>query len=487
MPRTTDALKSREKSPEGAGDDEVFFPVPESHRIHLLLFDPDRSFAPGFRQILEQQGWRVSEVRSEASAESVAGKDVVNVVIKSYSRAKKRPGLMERLSGLCADTEFILVSPQATVRMAMEAVRRGAFDCLPLPCEPGQLVESIERALQHQLLAAENSVVLARLHARNPPDALSGDSGAMREVQDAIARVADTDVTVLLTGESGTGKEMIARRIHELSRRQDGPFVAVNCAALPDSLIESEFFGHVRGAFTGAVADKPGRFELARGGTLFLDEIGDLSPLGQADLLRVLEDGIFRPLGSHTTVQAHVRVLAATNRDLELGCLEGRFREDLLYRLNVITLHLPPLRDRPEDIPRLADNFVRHFCSKHRRPRKTLSPQLRNTLRTRIWRGNVRQLRNTIERMVLLAPERILMPTHLPPHLQDDPALVPADGFPPKMTLAEVEQEWIRRTLARCGNNRTEAARQLGISRRALHYKLKGCELPAATETSPGN
>ncbi|MEX1118473.1 MAG: sigma-54 dependent transcriptional regulator, partial [Terrimicrobiaceae bacterium] len=378
-PRSTGKKSPPDASPKG--------PVSPGHQIHLLLFDPDRSFAPGFRQILENQGWRVSEVRSEASAETVAGNDVANVVIKSYARAKARPGLMERLLGWCADTEFILVSPQATVRMAMDAVRRGAFDCLPLPCEPAQLVESIERALQHQLLAAEHSLLLARLHASNPPDALAGDSGAMREVQDAIARVADTDVTVLLTGESGTGKEMIARRIHELSRRRDGPFVAVNCAALPDSLIESELFGHVRGAFTGAMADKPGRFELARGGTLFLDEIGDLSALGQADLLRVLEDGIFRPLGSPVTVQADVRILAATNRNLERGCLDGSFREDLLYRLNVITLHLPPLRERPEDIPRLAENFVRHFCSKHRRHRKSLSSSLRETLRTRAWRG----------------------------------------------------------------------------------------------------
>ncbi len=465
--------KIPESPQQGATSGGTVFPLSLSHQIHVLLFDPDRSFAPGFRQVLESQGWRVSEVRTGASAETVAAKDVANVVIKSYARARARPGLMERLLGFCADTEFIFVSPEASVRMAMDAVRRGAFDCLPLPCEPAQLVESVERALQHQLLAAENSVLLARLHARNPPDALAGDSGAMRDVQNAIARVADTDVTVLLTGESGTGKEMIARRIHELSRRRDGPFVAVNCAALPDSLIESEFFGHVRGAFTGAMADKPGRFELARGGTLFLDEIGDLSALGQADLLRVLEDGIFRPLGSHTTVQADVRIVAATNRDLERGCLEGLFREDLLYRLNVITLHLPPLRERPEDIPRLAENFVLHFCSKHRRPQKKLSTQLRGVLQKGVWRGNVRQLRNTIERMVLLVPDRTLMPHHLPAHLLDSQQPAQADGFPSGMTLAEIEAEWIRRTLARCGNNRTEAARQLGISRRALHYKLK--------------
>jgi DNA-binding NtrC family response regulator len=441
-------------------------------RIHLLLFDPDRAFAPAFRAVLEQKGWRISEVRSEQAAEALAAKDPANVVIKSYARAKARPGLMERLRAICPDTEFIFTSPQANVRMAMDGVRRGAFDCLPLPCEREQLIDSVSRALQHQSLAAENGVIRARLRAAAPPDALVGESNAMREVQEAISRVADTDVTILLTGESGTGKEMIARRVHELSGRSDGPFVAVNCAALPDSIIESEFFGHMRGAFTGAVADKPGRFELARGGTLFLDEIGDLSALGQADLLRVLEDGIFRPLGSRTTVRADARIIAATNRDLDAACREGVFREDLFYRLNVVTLHLLPLRERPEDIPRLAETFVHHFCAKHRRPEKRFSPELLTLLQTLSWRGNVRQLRNAIERMVLLAPERLLTPGHLPPYLRGRKEEEGTGGFRPGMTLAEVEAEWIRRTLACCGGNRTEAAKKLGISRRALHYKL---------------
>lgn len=441
--------------------------------IHLLLFDPKRIFAPAFREVLEAEGWRVSEVRTERGAETVAARDPVNVVIKSYVRAQTRAGLMERLLGVSPDTEFIFVSPEADVRMAMDAVRRGAFDCLPLPCENAQLVLSVSRALDHQLVAAEHPVLLARLHSRNPPDALAGESGAMKEIQKTLACVANTTVTVLLTGESGTGKEMIARRVHELSRRREGPFVAVNCAALPDSLIESEFFGHTRGAFTGAVADKPGRFELARGGTLFLDEIGDLSPLGQADLLRVLEDGIFRPLGSHTTVHADARIIAATNRELDLACREGKFREDLLYRLNVITIWLPPLRERPEDIPRLAQSFVRHFCAKHRRPQKQCSEDLMNHLCDQPWRGNVRQLRNVIERMVLLTPGRILTSSHLPAHLSPSHEAGSPAGFHPDLTLAEVEAEWIRRTLTRCSGNRTAAAKRLDISRRSLHYKLQ--------------
>jgi transcriptional regulator with GAF, ATPase, and Fis domain len=298
-----------------------------------------------------------------------------------------------------------------------------------------------------------------------------GESEEMRRVQEAVARVADTDVTILLTGESGTGKEMIARRVHEMSYRSGGPFVAVNCAALPDSLIESEFFGHEKGAFTGALADKPGRFELARGGTLFLDEIGDLSALGQADLLRVLDDGIFRPLGSRTTVRADARIIAATNRDLAGRCREGLFRDDLLYRLSVITLHLPPLRDRPRDVIRLAERFVEHFCARHRRPTKRLGREIREALTRLPWRGNVRELRNAIERMVLLEPSRELRPGHLPPHLLGHSPEV-ASGWHPGMTLGEVEDEWIRRTLERAGGNKAETARRLGISLRALHYKL---------------
>jgi len=295
----------------------------------------------------------------------------------------------------------------------------------------------------------------------------------MRRVQTQVERVADTDLTVLLSGESGTGKEMVARRLHELSPRRKAPFIAVNCAALPDSLIESEFFGHVRGAFTGAVADRPGRFELARGGTLFLDEIGDLSALGQADLLRVLEDGIFRPIGSAQTVQADVRIVAASNIDLMAACREGNFREDLLYRLNTIHLELPPIRERPEDIPALAERFARHFCQRHRRPQKRLASALLRHLQGLPWPGNVRELRNAVERMVLLAPERTLEPAHLPEHLRRPAPAPPGNCLPPDLSLAELEAEWIRRSLLRHAGNRTEAARQLGISRRALHYKLR--------------
>jgi len=442
-------------------------------KIRILIVDVQREFGSVIEAPLREAGFHLTVVRTEATALETAAKNLPNLVFKSYvsSAHEKGKGLMEKLHGLCPDIQFIFVSPSASVQMAMEAIRRGAFDCLPLPCERPQLIASVQRALQHQKLVAENPEILQRLQPREQPNVLAGTSPAMSEVQALIQRVADTDVTVLIEGESGTGKELVARYLHDRSLRSGGPFVAVNCAALPDSIIESELFGHVRGAFTGAVSDKPGRFELASNGTLFLDEIGDLSLLGQADLLRVLEDGIYRPLGSRTTARANTRIVAATNRNLEQRCSEGFFREDLLYRLNVITVTLPPLRDRVEDIPDLAEMFCQHFSLKHRRPGKKLSDELSRHLLRLPWPGNVRQLRNVIERMVLTVPARVLKREHLPPHLKEKTLSSSALKIKVGQTLAQIEDEVIEATLAHCGDNRTEAARILGISRRTLHYR----------------
>jgi DNA-binding NtrC family response regulator len=300
-----------------------------------------------------------------------------------------------------------------------------------------------------------------------------GESAAMLRVQTMVRQVAPTDVTVLIQGESGTGKEIVARAIHERSLRAPGPFVAVNCAALPETLIESEFFGHVRGAFTGAIADKPGRFELARGGTLFLDEIGDLSRLGQADLLRVLEDGVFRPIGSRSVVRANTRIVAAANKELETQCAAGAFREDLLYRLNVITITLPPLRDRPEDIPPLVEMFRRHFAARHGKSSRRFTPGAIRRLQEFAWPGNIRQLRNVVERVVLTAGRPEVQADDLP--LPSNPR-TGALGALAGRSLAEIEREAIRQTLQRTHGNRTKAAELLGLSRRALLYKLARLE-----------
>ena len=297
----------------------------------------------------------------------------------------------------------------------------------------------------------------------------------MRAVVETLAEVAPTNVPVLISGESGTGKEIAARTIHEKSSRHDQPFTAINCAGLAENLIESELFGHVRGAFTGALNDRPGAFQLANGGTLFLDEIGDLCAKGQGDLLRVLEDAVFRPVGSPRLIRADVRVIAATNRVLSVMANEGRFREDLLYRLNIVELSLPPLRERTEDIPALVDSFNAHFSARHNRRRKIFSQDFLAQLSRHPWPGNVRQLRNLIERLIVTVRATEIGVEFAPPLPATSPAKPATALFSvePGSSLAEVESKLIRETLARVTSNRRKAAEILGISPRALAYKLK--------------
>ena len=302
---------------------------------------------------------------------------------------------------------------------------------------------------------------------------LLGDSEAIRRVAELAGEVARTDATVLIEGESGTGKELVARMIHARSRRAAKPFVFVNCAALPEHLVESELFGYVKGAFTDARADKPGRFLLAHGGTLFLDEIGDLSAKGQGDLLRVLEDRAFRMIGGVEMVSVDVRIVAATNRNLAQAVAEGRFREDLFYRLQVVPIRTPPLRERPEDIPELIDAFLAHFRAAHRRPAKRMGDAALRACQRYPWPGNVRQLRNMIERMVIVCRSVEITEADLPDFVMLHERAAPEFTLRAGMTIAEAERMLIRKTLAQVTSNRTEAARLLGISRRTLQYKLK--------------
>jgi len=306
----------------------------------------------------------------------------------------------------------------------------------------------------------------------------------VERVNQLVQQIAATDVTVLIEGESGTGKEIAARAIHYKSGRSARPFVAVNCAALPDNLIEAELFGHVRGAFTGAIHDRPGRFQLAHGGTLFLDEIGDLSSKGQADLLRVLEDGMFRPVGSHKMERGGVRIITASNKDLERATAKGRFREDLFYRLNIVVINLPPLRERIEDIPALVESFVRHFCAKHGRRQKKIQKDVLTLFQTLPWPGNIRQLRNLIERLVVTVPHNKIELADLPLAVVQNAKAKQGFVIRPGMTLAQVEAELIRETLLRVTSNRAAAAQKLGISRRTLQYKIRRYGLDRLSRTS---
>jgi DNA-binding NtrC family response regulator len=449
--------------------------VVQPGNIHILVLDRNAASARAIRASLAEIGYNVSMASHESEALHLASGEIFNVVVKSFDAQRiDAVALMEKVRGITPDTQFIFLGDGGTIHTAVEAMRKGAFDYLAKPFDAAQLAESIRKALDHQSLVAEDQQVKQRLRRRSDPDIFAGNSQAIREIEHLIQQIAATDVTVLIEGESGTGKEVVARAVHERSRRRQQPFVAVNCAALPENLIEAELFGHTRGAFTGAISDRKGRFQLAHGGTLFLDEIGDLSAKGQGDLLRVLEDGTYRPVGSHKTERANVRIIAATNKDLEAeAVVGGRFREDLFYRLNIVPLRMPPLRERAEDIPPLVTSFAQHFCAKHRRRPKKFRSEVIGLFQTLRWPGNVRQLRNLVERLVVTVPGGVI-------GLKDLPKALLADARRPQeftiragMTLAQVEAELIRQTLLKITQNRGDAAEQLGISRRALQYKIK--------------
>lgn len=447
----------------------------EPANIHILVLDRDAASARVIRDVLAKVGYRISVASHETDALNLAAGELFNVVVKSFDAQRiDAVALMEKVRGITPDTQFIFVSEKGTIHTAVEAMRKGAFDYLSKPVNAAQLAESVRKALDHQSLVAEDQQIKQRLRRRSDPDIFAGSSAAMKEISRLIQQIAPTDVTVLIGGESGTGKEVVARAIHEKSRRKAQPFIAVNCAALPENLIEAELFGHVRGAFTGAVSDRKGRFQLAQGGTLFLDEIGDLSRKGQGDLLRVLEDGTYRPVGSQKIERANARIIAATNKDLEAEAVTGgAFREDLFYRLNIVSVMMPPLRERVEDIAPLVKSFTEHFCTKHHRRPKKFKPEVLGLFQTLRWPGNVRQLRNLVERLVVTVPHAAIGLDDLPPAMHQGRREPHAIAIQPGMTLAQVEAELIRQTLLKVTSNREEAAKALGISRRALQYKIQ--------------
>lgn len=329
-----------------------------------------------------------------------------------------------------------------------------------------------------QAAITERQRLLARVGAEAAfrgaePSLLVGESDAMRNLVRMAEEIARSDVTVLIEGESGTGKELVARLLHARSARAGKPFIFVNCAALSESLIEAELFGHAKGSFTGAVADKPGRFHLADGGTLFLDEIGDLGAKGQGDLLRVMEDGSFRMVGGTALQKVNVRLVCATNKKLQEAVAAGRFREDLYYRLQIVPLVVPPLRERAEDIPLLIESFLVHFAAKHKRRRQRFSAEAMQWCQRYPWPGNVRQLRNAVERVVITCPHASVGIADLPDFLRAHAAGAASFSIRVGMTLAEAEKLLIRQTLAQLTSNRADAARALGISRRTLQYRLK--------------
>jgi DNA-binding NtrC family response regulator len=446
----------------------------DKSRIKLLVVDDEHGLASGIQEALQREGYTVDMTHDGAGARTLITGGLYNLVLTDVKLPDANGHeLLQFVREKSRDTMVIVMTAYGTVESAVEAMKQGAYDYLAKPLDMQRLRATVMKALEFQSLIAENHELRARLQKRSEPTLLVGNSEALNRVLQLATEVAQTDVTVLIEGESGTGKELIARLIHDRSPRADKPYIYTNCAALPEQLLEAELFGHVKGAFTGAVATKQGRFQLADRGTLFLDEIGDLSPKGQGDLLRVLEDGTFRMVGGTELCRVNVRVLAATNKKLEQAVKEGRFREDLLYRLQIVPLTMPPLRDRAEDIPLLINHFLGHFTSKHKRGRKKMSVDALQVCQRFPWPGNVRQLRSAMERIVLTCPGALIEAQHLPDFLRNHDQNATTFTIRPGMTVAEVEKILIRQTLTHVTTNRDEAARVLGISRRTLQYKLK--------------
>ena len=443
-------------------------------RAHILVVDDEINIRGALVTMLEKKGHQVRGVATAEEGLAQLEAAPTELVITDL----RMPGIggMEflcRLKAAWPDTEVVVMTAYGSIDTAVEAMRYGAYDYLTKPIDRERFPIVVDKALERHTLTTENKQLRDRLETRTRFDQMVGESEPMQRVYNLVDMVAESAVTVLLTGESGTGKELVARAIHHKSTRANGPFVTLNCGALPENLFESELFGYEKGAFTGAMTTKAGRFELADGGTLLLDEVGELSLKSQVDFLRVLETKEFRHLGGTKLITVDARIIAATNRNLEEAVKQGDFREDLYYRLNVVPIRLPPLRERGDDIPLLAERFLSEFTAQHRREPKEVSRDAMRLLRLYAWPGNIRQLRNLMERLVITVKDSGIQPEHLPEEIQaskeDAHTMVVALGS----SLKDIERETIRRTLAEVTNHREKAAKLLGISLRALQYKIK--------------
>jgi two-component system NtrC family response regulator len=439
--------------------------------FRILIVDDEPNIRSGLARALTSEAGTVTTAADAGEALTLFRRDGHHLVITDLKMPGALSGLdlVQRIKHERPETLILVITAHGSIETAVEAMRQGAHDYLSKPVDLNVLRLLVRNAYEHHCLAEENRRLRDRLTAAGEVPEMIGQSAGIREVFDRIRQVADTDVTVLIRGESGTGKELVARAIHNLSSRKDGPFLAVNLGALPEGLIESELFGHEVGAFTGATRRKAGKFELAEGGTLFLDEIGEIPPRTQVDLLRVLEQREVRRLGGETVIPLDVRLLAATHGDMETLVGEGRFRQDLFYRLNVVPLFVPPLRQRRDDIPLLVRHFLRQAEDRHRKDAKQVAAAAMRILCDCPWPGNVRQLRNCMERLVVTTEGATIHAEDLPAELRTVPreAVVTLD-----QAVQEAEKTAILAALAQSNQHRERAAELLAISVRTLHYKM---------------
>lgn len=453
---------------------------------HVWIVDDEESIRSSLDGILQDEGYRTSVAASGEDALGLLREELPDLILLDIWM----PGLdgletLRRIRDFAPEQVVIMMSGHGTIETAVKATKLGAFDFIEKPLSLEKLLVSIQNALKIGQLVEENRSLKAKIAKEYD---MVGNSTEISLLKEQIAIAAPTSGWVLITGENGTGKELVARAIHSQSRRREKPFVEVNCAAIPEELIESELFGHERGAFTGATTQRKGKFDLAHEGTLFLDEIGDMSLKTQAKVLRILQERKFERVGGSKTIEVDVRVIAATNKDLEEEIRHGSFREDLYYRLNVLPFHVPPLRERRDDITRLVNHFLDYFCSKEGREIKTITPAALATLQGYSWPGNVRELKNIVERLVIMTPDTIIQETHLPPSMRSKKAqpneprgasLAGVDASNFKEAKEEFEKEFILQKLEENDWNISRTAEAIDIERSNLHRKIKsfGIEL----------
>jgi DNA-binding NtrC family response regulator len=453
-------------------------------KTHVLVVDDEELYRNALERILGRAGHQVHTACNASEALGIVSSETMDLVLCDVNM----PGingieLVRQLRELEPDLPSIVITGYGSAESSVDALRAGAFWYLEKPFEQAHLDvirRLVEQAIEHGRLKSENRALHTQLRSKYKFDNIIGHSGALQRVLEVVEKVADSNSTVLLTGESGTGKELIARALHYNSRRENEPMVSVNCGAIPEELLESELFGHVKGAFTNAHDNRKGRFATADGGTMFLDEIGDMSMNLQVKLLRVLQDRTFEPVGSSKTIKVNVRVVAATNQDLRLAIQERRFREDLYFRLNVLPIEVPPLRERREDVPLLINHFLDVFNQSRQSAVESISAAAMERLIAYQWPGNIRELENLIERMVLLTTSNEIDEGDLPRELlveaSGGPAIapqVPPTGLSMPSMLRDIETDMIQQALELSHNNKNQAAKLLGLHRTTLLEKMK--------------
>ncbi|HEX8001019.1 MAG TPA: sigma-54 dependent transcriptional regulator [Pyrinomonadaceae bacterium] len=442
----------------------------------ILIAEDEDLMRAILTRLLEEAGYRVAATaNAEEALEKFAAEDVAVTLTDIRMAGMDGLALLDRIKDIDAEALVVVMTAYSSVDSAVAALRKGAYDYITKPFVNEDLLQSVKNAIRQRELFRENRQLRRELDRRYSFSEIIGTSPALQSVFRLVEKVSGTNTNILIQGESGTGKELIARAIHHNSPRSERPFVAINCGALPENLLESELFGHTKGAFTGAIASKPGLFRAAEGGTVFLDEVGEITSAMQVRLLRAIQEHEVTPLGSSLAVQFDARIICATNRDLEKEVAAGRFREDLFYRLNVIEIHLPPLRERREDIPLLSRNFITRTAREQSSHEKSITPEAMSALINYNWPGNVRELQNAIERAFTLSGDEIDADS-LPPRVRDaasqtTTAMRDPDGLRP--TLEEIERRHIFDTLASVNQDKARAANILGIDLSTLYRKLK--------------